>query len=228
MKRFRVSRGMVVFFGVIAALTAAGPATAQMFPSAQNSSVTLVTQGTPPLSMYVLPNGSGTQFSACYDATGTVVTASLVVTLRDAAGNPAINVPASSVRLEHLSSPLAWCPGGFYPPPAHAPNMADGPSNLAGQTTFTLAYHGGGWLFGSMQVWVLEVTGAWTPIPTPVSVSFNSADITGDLVVNLTDIGLFAADYYGTYNYRSDFNSDTFVNLKDVQIMAVAVGTTCP
>lgn len=212
----------------VAGVAGSGTAFGQMFPVAQNCTATLVTQGVPPLSMYLLPNGTGTQFAACYDATGVIVNATVVVTLKDGNNNPAINVPASSVRLEQLGSPLSWCSGAFYPPPAHAPNLADGPSNLAGQSTFTLSYHGGGWLAAPLTVWVLEATGAWNPVPTPLPVSFNSADLNGDLIVNLTDIALFAADYFGPYNYRSDFNNDTWVNLSDVPFMAAAIGVSCP
>lgn len=213
---------------IVVVVFASGAAFAQMFPVAQKCSVNLNTSGTLPLSMYLLPNGSGTPFSACYDANGTVVVATIVVTLVDANGNRAINVPASSVRIEQSGSPLSWCSDTFYPPPAHAPNMADGPSNLSGQSIFTLAYHGGGFLPGPLQVWVKEVNGNWSLVPSTLPVTFNSADITGDLAVNLGDVGIFAADYFGAYHYRSDFNNDSSVNLTDVQLLSNAIGITCP
>ncbi|MCK9995871.1 MAG: hypothetical protein KAH56_06300 [Candidatus Krumholzibacteria bacterium] len=205
-----------------------GQALAQSFPAAQNCTATLVTPGLQPLSMFLVPNGSGTPLSGCFDSSGNTVNALINVTLRDGNNMVAANVPASSVRLEYLNSPLAWCSSSWYPPPAHAPNLADAASNAAGQTMFSLAYHGGGWIMAPIQVWVLEVTGAWTPIPTVLNVFFNSADINGDLVVNLIDVSLFAGDYYSGTQYRSDFNFDGAINLTDVNILATHYGTSCP
>jgi len=63
-------------------------------------------------------------------------------------------------------------------------------------------------------------------LPTPVY--FNSPDLSGDLKVGLSDVTLFAADFYGPYNYRSDFDWDGEVGLTDLVIMAAAMGATCP
>jgi hypothetical protein len=223
--RIRIS---VLFPVAVFLLIAAGPVLAQNAPDAQNCTATLVTQGVPPLSMFLVPNGSGTPLSGCYDSAGRTVNAWISVTLRDATGAPATNVPVTDVRLEYLNSPLAWCGNNWYPPPAHAPNLADFPSNAAGQTMFSLSYHGGGWVMAPTQVWVLEATGMWNPIPTLLNVFYNSVDINGDLIVNLTDIGIFAGDYFLTPQYRSDFNFDGAINLTDLSIMAANLGATCP
>jgi len=206
-----------------------GQVLAQNFPVAQNCTATLVTQGLQPLSMFLVPNGSGTPLSNCYDSTGNLVNAWISVTLRDVTGALAVNVPASSVQLEYLNSPLAWCSSSWYPPPAHAPNLADAASNAAGQTMFSLAYHGGGWNMAPIQVWVLEINGVWSPIPTLLNVFFNSVDINGDLTVNLIDVSIFAGDYYAAApQYRSDFNFDGAVNLTDVTILSTNYGSSCP
>ena len=49
----------------------------------------------------------------------------------------------------------------------------------------------------------------------------NSADITGDLRVDLADVGVFAVDYtdwnsFGVYRYRSDFFWSTTFDLRDM------------
>jgi hypothetical protein len=56
---------------------------------------------------------------------------------------------------------------------------------------------------------------------------FNSPDVNGDLRVDLTDISYFATDFFGAYDYRSDFNWDGEVDLGDLTIMAQGVGTSC-
>ncbi len=205
-----------------------GTALAQNAPVAQNCSATLVTQGLQPVSMLLVPNGTGTPLSLCYDATGASVSAWISVTLRDAAGAPAVSIPATDVQLEAIGSLLAWCSPTWYPPPVHAPNLADGPSNAAGQTGFSLAYHGGGWIQAPTFVWVLEASGAWNPIPMPLNLYFNSVDLNGDLIVNLSDVALFASDFFTTPQYRSDFNNDGVINLTDLTILAPHIGASCP
>ncbi|MEN8008310.1 MAG: hypothetical protein ABFS42_14940 [Candidatus Krumholzibacteriota bacterium] len=210
-------------------LLGAGEARGQGTPDAASSQAVLMPVGSPPVSMFLVPNGTGTQLAGCYAFGGVITNVYILVTLNDVTGLPVPMVPATDVRIEELQSPLAWCANSWYPPPAHAPNLADGPSNAAGQTRFSLAYHGGGWVQGPTLIWVLEVTGAWMPIPTPVTVSYNSPDINGDLAVNLTDVGLFAMDFFSAvYNYRSDFNFDGAINLTDLSMLAPNIGVTCP
>jgi hypothetical protein len=74
----------------------------------------------------------------------------------------------------------------------------------------------------------------WVPEDCPsgcsqkyVELYINSPDINGDLVVSLSDVGLFSADLYGSYNYRSDFNFDGVINLSDNGIFASAFGIGC-
>jgi hypothetical protein len=55
----------------------------------------------------------------------------------------------------------------------------------------------------------------------------NSPDINGDLAVNATDLQLFVSDFYGTYNYRSDFNFDGVVSGVDLTIFSGGMGASC-
>ena len=56
----------------------------------------------------------------------------------------------------------------------------------------------------------------------------NSSDIDGNGTVNLSDVQLFATDFYGSYDYRSDFVWDGVVNLSDIVPLARAMGADCP
>lgn len=58
-------------------------------------------------------------------------------------------------------------------------------------------------------------------------ISFNSPDINGDLVINLTDLATFSTDFYGSYRYRSDFVWDGQINLADLSILAQSYQATC-
>jgi hypothetical protein len=57
---------------------------------------------------------------------------------------------------------------------------------------------------------------------------FNSSDINGDGVVNLTDGGAFATILFDTYDYAADFNFDSAVNISDAGHMASSLGAACP
>jgi hypothetical protein len=182
------------------------------------------------ISMFLVPDGTGTPFTNCWLWPGIPVSVELRVRLRDSSG-PVGGVSADRIRLEEAapSPTVVWCNDAFYPPPAHAPNLADFPTDALGRTRFTMAYHGGGWARAPTYVWVYEPPGTWAPIAsTPLDINYNSADINGDLVVNLTDVALFASDVYGAYDYRSDFNFDGEVNLIDLVIFAPTIGASCP
>ena len=58
------------------------------------------------------------------------------------------------------------------------------------------------------------------PVAGPTAALAAGCDINNDGVVNLSDIGIFAQDYYGVYNPRSDLNGDGIINLSDLGILA--------
>jgi len=211
-----------------AALVTWGTGAALAQPVAANSSAVLTVSGLNDISMFQVPNGTGTPFTACFERGGAIVSAVITVTLRNAAGGPVIGYPPARIRIEHVASPLVWCADTYYPPPPHAPNKADAPTDAAGQTTFTLAYHGGHWVIGPTYVWVWDPVSLWSRIPTSVNVSYNSADMDGNLVVDLLDVVDFASVFFGVYHYRADFNYDQVVNLLDLAYFVPAYGMTCP
>ena len=75
---------------------------------------------------------------------------------------------------------------------------------------------------------IVLVAGSPIELTSPVDLGFNSPDINGDLLVNLTDVQTFTADYYGGYLFRSDFHRDGIVNLSDLAPLAYAIGAACP
>jgi len=58
---------------------------------------------------------------------------------------------------------------------------------------------------------------------------FRSPDISGDLMVNLTDITLFTEALHGAAQaWRADFNRDDVVNLADIVVFTQGLGAVCP
>ena len=57
----------------------------------------------------------------------------------------------------------------------------------------------------------------------------NSADITGDRVVNIADVGEFGVDFgSGAFAFRSDFIDDGELNIADVGEFALHNQEVCP
>jgi len=110
----------------------------------------------------------------------------------------------------------------------------DGPTDSQGWFTFSGSPGMGGWndpassppyarvlVVGNI---LFDETGQLIS-PTIVA---NSPDINADLTVNLIDLSLFSADFFGSYSFRSDFYWDGEINLIDLATMAVLMGDTCP
>ena len=181
--------------------------------------------------LLVVPGAGGMPLAAAELAGGATVDATLRVQLwhlpRDDEGNflPAETVPNfPRTELSLGSDRLVGCPDGTYP---------DGDSDADGWVTFSMAPHMGGWLepataAGGLSLLIsgIELDGLFGNLLPPIVV--NSPDINGDREVNLTDVPLFATDYYGSYSFRSDFLWDGVLNLSDVVRLANSLGAGCP
>lgn len=169
------------------------------------------------------PNGSGDSLHMARMYGGGLMDATITLTLVDSNSNPVAGYPAEDIWLDVLDPGV----GDYIPCPAG--NIADGPTNSAGQTTFSNSLRAGGSGSGSR-----VMIGTWPTPEFPLEFPggdlfhFNSPDINGDLQVNLSDIAIFAGDYYGAYNYRSDFFWDGILNLSDIAFVAQGVGAQCP
>jgi hypothetical protein len=112
---------------------------------------------------------------------------------------------------------LAMCQGG---------SVADGNTDGNGDTTIGGAAAGGGWTQAGVQVYLAGVGITGSP---SLLIDVNSPDISGDLSVNLVDLGTFSNDFNNpAYNFRSDFTCDLTENLADVGRFAIHNGETCP
>jgi hypothetical protein len=177
-----------------------------------------VTAATVQVSVYSCPAGDGLGLDGCYAfPAGTPgnsdVNATITATIVDTNGDPVFLYPATDMWLESNVKGFPYCAGG---------TNADQDTDINGDTTFTNAMFAGGSGSGAIVI----VNGS--VINAPLNILFNSPDINGDLVVNLTDVILFAGDYYGAYNYRSDFYWDGNLNLSDIVILAVHNTHVCP
>jgi hypothetical protein len=164
--------------------------------------------------MFNIPNGGGSAFTAARDAGGPV-DATVTLTLIDGLGAPIANFPAEDMWLESVDGGLAFCTGG---------TTADLNTDAAGQTQWVTPLAAGG---SSQALTAVMISGAALTSGN-LAINHNSADISGDGIVNLTDVPLFVADFYGAYNFRSDFSFDNVINLSDVVKMGTAIGASCP
>lgn len=175
-------------------------------------------------SVFVLPDGSGPPLTEAKLYGGLPVDATIVVGLTDNAGYPIPYFPWQDIWLD------AEVPTDFVCMTSSTHGFsADANTDTNGETLFATSLAGGGWSEGPMWVYLngdrAIHPGFW--VHPPVALRFNSADIDGDGVVNLTDVSYFAIDFYGAYNYRSDFLWDGTLNLADVQLLAAGVGIGC-
>jgi hypothetical protein len=174
--------------------------------------------------LFNLPNGAGSAFTAAATWDGVtpglgtaVVDATITVTLIDGGDVPVANFPREDLWLESQDGGMAFCTGG---------TNADGETDVTGTTTFTFPLAAGG---ASQAVTLVMVNGAALTSNSGLPLSFNSADISSDGKVNLSDVPLFAGDFFGGLNpFRSDLKYDGVVNLSDVVRLAQGVGAQCP
>lgn len=138
------------------------------------------------------------------------------VNVRDVNDDPIAGYPFQDIWWDDPGNgDISLCQGG---------SVADFNTNATGDTSISGAAAAGGYTQGGLQVYL-----AGTPLTGPtLGIDVNSPDINGDLVVNLSDISLFAADLTGAYNFKSDFVPDGVINLSDIGKLGVARGAECP
>ena len=108
--------------------------------------------------------------------------------------------------------------------------MADADTDLHGTATFSGSWAGGGWAegdgghLGQIRVWVYGLPA----VLEPIRIGINSPDLTGDLRVDLADVGEFGLDFFGPYSFRSDLFYDGVINLADLGRLAMHLGEECP
>jgi len=157
----------------------------------------------------IMPDGSGETLAA--------VGIHVDVRVHDCSGNPVVGLPASSIVL--YSSALCICAGG---------NIADGPTDAEGRTTFSGTIRGGGCV-ESLLVFVDRTAVASIPVRT------NSPDrgpVASPCSIDAGDDGFFArfgqrAGETG-YTICYDYNEDGAIDLHDLIVYGAHLGAACP
>lgn len=171
--------------------------------------------------LFNLPNATGADFSDARGVDGNDYDATVELFLRNANGDAIGSFPAEDMFL--LPTPDAG--GNFFA--CTNGTIADADTDAAGHTQWFNPMNAGGYTVLADDVTQCFISGA--PLVGPgLALGFNSADITGDGNVNLSDIGAFATDFYGAYHFRSDFIFDVTLNLSDIGLLAQGNGTSCP
>ena len=166
-------------------------------------------------SVFVLPDGQGTPFTAAFTAGYEVIDATITILLTDYNLVPIVGYPAEDLWLETANDGMVACASG---------TIADGPTDASGEAIWAQSPLAGGNSGGETMHGVVS---GWR-LAAPLPITVNSADLNGDLVVDLTDIVMFASALFGSYNYAADFNFDGVVNLVDIVHFVPSIGTNCP
>lgn len=127
------------------------------------------------------------------------------------------NGPAPGIELAYLSG-WSSTPDLVFAEPA---GQVAGATDAGGMTAVILPLRGGGQ--GTAEDFRLtapEIYCAWN---LDFGLMVNSPDLTGDLLVNLADLTLFAQDFFGPYNYRSDLQWNGHIDLSDLSCFVVAM-----
>ncbi len=169
-------------------------------------------------SLLVCPCGDGYNLYEVYDQWGHQVVGTLYLQLIDSFGEPVPNFPAEDIWLGSSQGHLAFNHPGTCP---------DQDTDFEGTTYWTSPLAAGGYRRDTEIIQVF-VSGDLLNVPPVLEFHFNSPDINGDLRVDLADVTLFATDYTGGYNYRSDFVWDSELNLADLTEFARHLGHSCP
>ncbi len=172
------------------------------------------------VSLFILPDGSGDPLTEAYLYGGQSVDANITIRVVVEAGYPVPHYPKLDIWIGSAEGVESTC-GLLF--------TADHDTDLNGNTEFTFPLPSGGWSEGPMWVY-LNGWRAHSDSDTehpPVAMRYNSADISGDGSVNLIDVNLFAVDFWGGYQYRSDFNWDGAVDLSDLAKLALGLGSIC-
>jgi hypothetical protein len=171
--------------------------------------------GTETLSLFSLPNAAGKAFSETFADDGVVENGTIELTLRDGFGAIIVNFPFEDMW-------VASSDGGMVPCGGTA--TADRSTDVDGETEWDNPLFAGG---NSETLCIVYINGDALTSNGGLAIHFNSADISGDGSVNLTDAGFFTG-FLGGSAYEGDFNNDGDVNITDAGFMAAALGASCP
>lgn len=171
-----------------------------------------------PVTLLVVPDGSGPGLTAARTINRQAVDATVVVhAIEDGFGWPLVGSPRDQWSLGWDGAGVAACTDGLAP---DHDTLADG------STAWSAPLRAGGHSHGlARPYWLTQPMLANAGLALQV----NSPDLNGDLVVDLIDVTQFAQDYAGgAYQFRSDLSYDGVVNLSDIIPMVQHYGARCP
>lgn len=216
MKKMMILGTMLASF-----LLVAGAFAQTGIPDLSHSYIEWAYEGAATLSLYTLPDGSGNGLDQAYlpgvadGSAPTAVDGTITLVMLDGLDYPIAMFPFEDLWLESSDGGMVRCIGG---------TVADANTDAQGRTHWADPLGAGCWSASSLQVYI----NGDAVIDGAVAMWVNSPDINGDLECNLSDVGSFASDYFGAYQYRSDFNYDGVLNLSDIGLFARGVGAACP
>jgi hypothetical protein len=190
-------------------------AAARDIPDLPNCRAWLAYEGPETPTLLVVPDGSGSPFTEALLPDGTTVDATVFLEIRDGNDTPVANFPFEDLWLESADDGLQPCQGG---------TCADANTDELGMTYWIQPLRAGGHSQALTQVLIMG-----DPWGTEgLALSFNSPDINGDGQVDIQDVGNFAQNLFGTYDFRSDLARDGLVNLADLGRLIQGLGRNCP
>ena len=202
-------------------LTGAAPLPAADIPVLPYVEYSIATEG--PLSLLCTPDGSGRPMTQVFNSAGQPVDGTITMILYDDTppwGTPVAFFPKEDIWLTDITGTLALCPAGSIP---------DENTDINGMTSWTGALLVGGHVEPGEGNQLAIMVNGWIPEGAYLpDFRINSADLNGDLAVNLTDVAHFSMGYFGPYEYMRDLHWDEVVNLSDIAELARAFGAACP
>jgi len=210
MRRFLL---ITVGLALLATFIQPTPARTQIW--GPNATAEMAYQGNETLSLFCLPDGTGDAFAEAYLQGGARADATITLIINDWYGNPIAHFPAEDIWIASQDRGMVPCGNAAF---------ADADTDAAGETRWSRPLSAGG---HSQTLCIVYINGDALTSNGGLPLSFNSADIDGNGVVNLTDAGFFTS-YLGGWSYAGDFNNDGVVNISDAGMIAGSLGTSCP
>jgi len=174
----------------------------------------MVYQGSETPIIFNAVDGSGAAFNQAHLPDGTVVDATLTVTILDCMGNPVANYPADLLWLQPLGDDHIYCIAGGHP---------DFDTDENGITQWSQPLLAGGFSNEGCEFWV----GGELVWDVHLDLNFISADISSDGSVDLWDVSIFSGILFGEYDFSADLHPDGVINLADVGKMVSGMGVVC-
>jgi len=162
-----------------------------------------------------VPDGNGAAFTDAVKVGGGVVDATITLIVKDGAGVAIANYPFEDAWIESVDGGMVACVGGA---------TADASTDVNGMTQFQTPLQAGGSSLADTRVLING-----NALANTIGVGYNSPDLDASGAVNLTDVQIFATDFFDvSYKFRSDLFFDNVVNLSDLPVLASTVGAACP